>query len=272
MDEFELFRVVPVPFSRNGTFWTIDINHDFLIVSQNRRTYQFMSDSDVRDCLEYDNELICSGPLHWHTNNIPQCEWNIFNQVSNDGCAFKRRMHESMWFSIGENKWLFSCREPQALTFICTKQVFHRTIADSGILGFEQNCTVGSAAMEINGRRIFNGKAVEVLVPRLNDFSHREIDFNAGIYNSNFTVTNFTKLEESLKEIRANSEISHEVMVRKKHHYTLFGFFLVAFLATTAFFKLKYNKLKKCVSVVRIAPPIPMPRITADDANERVNN
>lgn len=133
------FNIVPVPFARNGTLWVIDTDHKFLIVSDNRRTYQFTSENSLQECLEYDGELVCSGPSHWHTNNMQQCEWNIFNQKSNAGCTFKKKVQQSFWFSVGGNKWFFSCRDPQALTFICTKQVIH-----SGLLTFDQNCSIAS--------------------------------------------------------------------------------------------------------------------------------
>lgn len=133
LNEYDLFRIVPIP---QWYFWVIDAKHEYLIVSGNRRTYQCMSEFEIHDCTEYNKELICTGPLHWNTNNVQQCEWSVFSQISNDGCVFERDLHESMWFSMGENR-----------------QVFHKTIESSGVLSFEQNCTIGNANMEINAHR-----------------------------------------------------------------------------------------------------------------------
>lgn len=74
LNEYDLFRIVPIPFLRNSTFWVIGAEHEYLLVSGNRRTYQFVSEAQLGKCLEYDGNMACDLPLHWHTNNVQQCE------------------------------------------------------------------------------------------------------------------------------------------------------------------------------------------------------
>lgn len=109
-------------------------------------------------------------------------------------------MLDAIWFNIGENKWIFSCREPQSLTFVCTKQVYQGMIDNGGILIFDHNfkLVACSSNMEINGEKIYNGRNVEILIPHLEEFVHHDLDFNL-VYNPNFSVTNFTQLEQTVK-------------------------------------------------------------------------
>lgn len=61
--------------------------------------------------------------------------------------------------------------------------------------------------MEINGKIISNGKNIEILIPNLGEFSHHGLDFNTAIYNSNFSITNVTQLEERLREMVKDSKL-----------------------------------------------------------------
>lgn len=137
--------------------WAIDTTHEYLITSSDRSQYQFLASSGFQECTKYGSKLVCWGPHHWNTGNSAQCEWNLFNQLSNKNFSVQPSPHEYVWFDIGENRWPFYTKLRRELSFICDDRAFHDEIIGSGTVYIEQNCTFKGVEMELIGRKTFQG-------------------------------------------------------------------------------------------------------------------
>lgn len=221
LNTYKLFRIIPVPFVYNNASWVIDAKHNFIMVSGDQDSYQFLSQIDKNKCRKYDNSLICNGPFYWHTSAVPQCEWNVFNQISHNDCVLKRETRGSVWYDIGENKWIFSCGRQQDLTFICTDQMYHEKIDGSGILQFNQNCSIRSSSIEINGKKGFNGKKLEILVPNIRSIGTHRIDLSSVMHSANLTLSDFDELSESIANMKKNARLPNGVKFKDVHDYTV---------------------------------------------------
>lgn len=175
VDEFKIFRMVSVPFTNENRTWSIYSEHEYLIVSSDRTRYQFLGNSDLQRCANFNKELICWGPYHWNTAQVQLCEWNIFNEISNGNCSVELSKDDSVWFNVGENSWLFYSMFGSDLTFACNDGIFREQIEGSGLLRFDQNCTVRNSNIEIHGKKSFHGRQINVMVSKINKYHDQVI-------------------------------------------------------------------------------------------------
>lgn len=164
VDEFKIFRIVPIPFTIKNETWSIHTKNEYLIVSNDRTRYQFVSEHELQQCGQYGEELVCWGPFHSNTARVQLCEWNIFNEISNKNCDIIVNSDNDSWLNVGENSWLYHTKGKNDLTFVCHNGVFREQIEGSGMIRFNENCTVRSFDLEINGRRSFHGYSTYVCV------------------------------------------------------------------------------------------------------------
>lgn len=104
----------------------------------------------------------------------------------------------------------------------------------------------------------------------MGEFNHA-FDSYATTYGSNFSLTNFTHLEKTIKEISKKSNLPYETQLHDIHHYTVIYILIMAFIIAIVIFKVKYNKIKSHVSE-RVTKPVPMPRISESADTENQNN
>lgn len=86
---------------------------------------------------------------------VQSCEWNLFNEISNENCTMDLSKSTSSWYNVADDQRLYYSRFGEDLTFVCQNGVFREQIKGNGLLQFNQNCTVSSFDIEINGKNHF---------------------------------------------------------------------------------------------------------------------
>lgn len=107
-----------------------------------------------------------------------------------------------------------------------------------------------------------------MLIPNLGEFSHSGIDFNAAIYSSNFSISNFTRLEETLRDIVENPKLPYAPKANMTQHHVLIYIFIIGLMFAIIFVGYKLSKIRMYVNK-QIPKAIEMPKITVteDDSN-----
>lgn len=271
LDVFKIFEIISVPFTGKNRTWSIHTEHEYLIVANDRTHYQFMKHSDLQRCTNFDEYWVCWGPYQWIMARVQSCEWNIFNEVSNENCTMVPSEGTSIWHNVGENQWLFYSKVGSDLTLICHDGVFRERIIGSGLLQFDSNCTIRNFDMEIHGKKSFHGRRINILVPKINKYHEHSIEWERTTLNSNWSSANVDELQKQIEVIKANSQLPFELRAHDIHHYTT-SYALVAVLVVCAVFGFfKYDKLKKHVEQLASIPltrAISMPTIDPVVSNE----
>lgn len=281
VDSFKIFRIISLPFTNKNQSWSIRPDHEYLIASGDRTRYQFLDFLKLQQCAKFGSDLICWGPYQWNMARVQTCEWNIFNEISNQNCTVVANQDVNVWHNVGENQWLFYSMAESDLTFICHDGVRREMIQGSGLLKFDQNCTVRNFDMEIRSRKSFNGRQISVLVPKIEKHHAHEIKWEKTLTPSNWSSTNIDELKKTIEIIRKNSSPTFQLNQHDIHHYSVLYVLIVAFIAFCTF---SYFKLKKISTLSKVpvpslgsGVPIALPRrismpsiqvVAAESANE----
>lgn len=253
---FKNYQIISLPFTLNNESFLIDTPHQYMLVSNDRLQYQFLTSTQLHDCMNYGTKLICWGPYHWNTAQVAMCEWNIFNEISNANCSVTRARSSNFWSDIGHNTWLYYSRNDIDLTLVCDDGVHRTHVTGSGMLRFNENCTIRNFDIEINGKKSFNGKEIEILIPNLSEFHEHTVQLKHVSTESNLTLTDFDELEKTIETIKLQSNLpflnNHDI-----HHYIML-YILVAIIVVLALFATyHFNKFKRSFEQKM---PTPAPR------------
>lgn len=207
MDSLKNFRMISVPFTSKNQTWSIRMDHEYLIVSSDRTRYQFLKFADLQRCTNFGTELICWSPYNWNMARVKACEWNIFNEISNENCTVDPNQGTSVWYNIGENQWLFYSKFGSDLAFACHNGVFREKIEGSGLLRLNQNCTLKNFDMEINCKRSFHGRRIDVMIPKIDKYHDTEIKWEHTMFNSNWSLADINESKEAIEVIKQDSSL-----------------------------------------------------------------
>lgn len=260
MDGFKIYRIVSVPFTAENETWIIHTENEFLITSEDRTRYQFLSEIDLGQCAQYGDHLVCWGPYHYKTARVSSCEWNIFNEISNENCVTNRFYGSNAWCNVGENNWLFYAGEKSDLTFICNDGVFRRQVQGSGLLRFDQNCTVRNFDLEINGKKSFHGRQIEFLIPKIGKYHDHTKKWQNTMNLSNWNASDMNNLREIIRGVRSNSSLPFGLESHDLHHYSI-SYFTMAMLICFVYIVWKKSSAFMYNMGHAITNEIPMPEI-----------
>lgn len=266
VDELKIFHIVPVPYTSGNKTWSIYTKNKFLIVSNDRTRYQFMSGYDLQQCAQYGQDVVCWGPYHWNTARVQSCEWSIFNEISNENCTVNPNQMSSNWYNVGINQWLFYSKTGSCLTFVCHDGVFRETIVGSGLLRFNQNCTVRNFDIEINGKKTFHGRQIDVMIPKVGKYYDHSIKWEHSMTQSNWAPSNINELRGAIEEIRTKSSLPFHLNYHDIHHYAILYVLISAFVAFCLFTLFKYKKMKSRLNLPTRAVSMPsIPELQDND-------
>lgn len=100
------------------------------------------------------------------------------------------------------------------------------------------------------------------------------MNLNSLINNSNFSITNFTQLENTVRNIVENSKLPYTVDFNDVHHFVWIYILAIVLMAGIFVVKFKLEKIKTYFAVMRNVNAISMPNINdpenADDTEAPV--
>lgn len=245
VDSFKIFRIVSVPSTDRNETWSIRAEHEYLIMSNDRTRYQFLEHSDLQQCATFGADLICWGPYHWNMARVQTCEWNIFNEISNENCTVDVSQDTNVWYNVGENQWLYYSRFGGDLTFVCRDGVFRKQIKGSGLLRFDQNCTVRNFDIEINGKRSLHGRQIDVMIPKIGKYQEKSMKWEHTSVRSNWSTASIDELREAIEVIGNNTFLPTQINQHDVHHYFALYVLMLVFVAFFVYAYFKFDKWKK---------------------------
>lgn len=194
------------------------------------------------------------------------CEWNIFNEISNANCTIVASKYANVWYNVGENQWLYYSKFGGDLTFVCRDGVFRKQIEGSGLLRFDQNCTVRNFDIEINGKRSFHGRQIDIMIPKLNEYHEQNIKWEHSSSRSNWSLADIDELRDAIEAIEENSCLPSQLNQHDIHHYITLYVLILACLSLFIYAYFKYNKLKRLFAPIPLPRHISMPSINMESA------
>lgn len=169
LGKFRIHKIISVPSVHRNELWQIINIHDYVISGINRQSFQFMSENELSECLDYQVDVIvCSMQSTIFCQVSNNCVWNIFNQFSNQNCNVTRSNLENVFVELAGNKWIFVIPNTSKLTIVCDSLAFNDELQGEGILELNANCMIRNEHVQLDAHMVINGKPNEIVIPRIN--------------------------------------------------------------------------------------------------------
>lgn len=177
-ENFELYRMVPVPTFEGDKYQFIKPTDDFLAIDKRRQFYYLLDESEFKSCTQfYEIKLCYQNQALYPANDDNHCEINLFldsNQLNH--CDLRQGIHHAYWIALQElNHWLFAVKNKVQAKITCEpdKTLFESiTLMGEGILEINPSCTLDAPGIRIPGKSIVHSnlflKTIPWVLPRIN--------------------------------------------------------------------------------------------------------
>lgn len=270
-EKFKVFKIFRVPSIHANESWWTDIPAPYMMVANNHQLFQFLDETQLNDCMEYqsDESVICDFPFHFFTAQASHCAWNIFCQLSNDNCTVTRTRADSRIINLGQNnQWIFVIQSPQRILIHCDEQTYYTDIFGEGVLRLNDGCSVRHPKFHIDAQSKFTENRGELILPTLKHFVHFDV-LHSRISANNlrkFVHENLTNLYSQLESVKEQSKLPNELDFHDLHHYVLIYLILFVLAIYLIFIYIaKKKKTKTKIIVQPIARAISMPNLSSGE-------
>lgn len=209
-EDFNLYRMIPVPTFKNGKFVFINPVVDYLAVNAQSDLYYLMSTSEFQECTNFVNLIMCyeHQPIYTTTTDN-HCEVNLFlhDYHLTDMCNVQFGFYPQYWIELSqENQWLYSVKELTTIKTICpnhNNRIEVQELHGEGIIEVPEGCSLNINGAKIYGKRSLFSDLVLEKVPSVLPF----INISAEIPKSKTTGPMILKLNEMSSVVQAIQNI-----------------------------------------------------------------
>lgn len=222
-EKFHMYQIYAVPFMRNNMTYKIDNEYELMIASVSRQKYQLIKTKQWLKCTFLTpSSAICSSPRKWLISQVSTCIWNLFNQISEHGCALAQAISQDFWIELDEtNKWLFYLQTSTKVMTVCNEQVEHFTLIGTGTLQLKQNCILRSSDTELIAKTDLDNEINEFILPNFQINTTKPARFVAqnAFKPATFLKSNLFPLQTKLNNVKQQSVFTDQITIHDFHQY-----------------------------------------------------
>lgn len=151
-NKYKIFKIIPIPVTRETDYLWIQIEKPYLIVSVDHHYYQLITEIDFSNCLKHsEEEAVCNGPNHWLPSHITNCEFAVFcQQTELSKCRTTHTAKMDIWIDVGINRWFFNLPNTRNLISACNEETKSLQLTGSGIIELNKKCLIRGEAILLN--------------------------------------------------------------------------------------------------------------------------
>ena len=267
-NQFETFRLIPIPVKVNEFFYTIKPSSFYLIVSLHRDLFYPLSEAEAASCIKVGSDnMYCkqSHPVYNKLSTMSHCEMALLNHKGiQPSCTIIKSKGGPEWVQLfNPNHWIYSLNKNTTVNIVCGEHATVRTLVGVGVLKLSTNCVLKQDTLTITSHNIHPSQLRTSFVPTVNITSI--ISTSNGNGTSTFTgrvkyetpkinMDETRKLEDQIKDIKSRPADLEELNAYDVHHFAVGYLGLSLGIAVAAF--LIWSKCRRPVNRV----PVPMPR------------
>lgn len=262
-DNFQIYKIIQFPHIQNSKAFIVNNNNEFIISSLNRQHYQFMSRSDLQNCVNYkQNRVICFQPKQWFSNQFVTCAWNLFLQHHDAKCQYNQEPATDFWYELkNKNNWLFSVFSTIEFLTICGNTVSHHEIHGEGLLSLNPNCMLQNQFIQVHPHSSFNDSTNNFVLPKFT-YNSSKLGVNNEISmaeSHEYIRANLTQIQKMIEETRNQLHVPNKINKHDIHHYSISYLLLTLLICLVIIWYLKGKKSKPQILVTR---SISMPNLS----------
>lgn len=159
-EQFEIFKMIPVPTYINNTMIIIKPCASALAVGPHRDQYIPLNTADLQQCtvISSDRRLCFNLQAKYQkTSESCACELGLLVNEPQPTCILERARTNSTWIQLEKkNQWIFALRTPTRITTVCDQDSSQLTLEGTGLLTLEPECTIKGESISITGYQTFS--------------------------------------------------------------------------------------------------------------------
>ena len=173
-ENYQMYKVIPLPTTYNGSYIYIQPSMNYLIVDYNREHYYTLNKVDLNNCLTDNLERYLCRIIHpifniHSENNLCEIDLLKYSKIVPKACAVKTIPSTNVWIQLSQpNKWLFVMNQSDTIDIICGEQISPLTLANTGIIEIKAGCYLRSREMVIQSHSTKTSRLNNYYLPSLN--------------------------------------------------------------------------------------------------------
>lgn len=251
-EQFQIFKLIPVPTKANDSFVLMQPSIDFLLATRNRNYFFTMVDREFNNCIMYsDDQYICkrNKPLLTTATHLHECEINMLEhkQLAKT-CKIQTNAMENTWIPLHQaNRWIYVLYNEYDVDLICGDEIEHIKIQGEGILTIRRDCVLKHETLELNGQSNYQHEIKGSILPQLN----LTVELVKNQYRAEETIphhiqTKFDIIDEMIKADRSNeAQLPEDLDAHDIHQYSLGYTTLIIIFLFFVYFYFKQAKPMK---------------------------
>lgn len=226
-NEFQIFKLHPVPVMHNDTVVSIKPSTEYLMVSLKRDLYTGLTEAQLRGCREIQPNFECKhhGVMFKSGANQYRCEMNLLlhKQTLDRECMLTSQPMGDQWIQLNRpNHWMFSMASEKTIDIVCRNEPYHCALAGQGILELQDHCSIQLQDLQIHSVYQITTRVDKSYLPSMNlteqiisKNSTRKHYFDAiGMNNTSDYITQIEELQNQMQRVIA---IPNEIETTKLH-------------------------------------------------------
>lgn len=259
--EFQVFNLIPLPIVHNNMSLLVDVTSPYLAVTLARDRYFGLSYIEFNSCkLIGTRNHLCRQivPTRVHSKDFKVCEMALLNHEDNalEICDLKEVPPQDYWYALRQtDSWIFSVMNNVTGLLICNGQTRSISLSGTGMIGFNNMCSLKIDTMIINGHLNLKTIITKSFVPsaRLSNWiRNRNLtdDHLSPLTVRNDNETNVKNLSQEIEDLK-RAMISDELPpanIHDFHHYGL-SYLLLAITIGMIVFFCRYRKHQAALQI-----------------------
>ncbi|XP_055840955.1 uncharacterized protein LOC129908485 [Episyrphus balteatus] len=228
LDEFELFKVTPVPVLVGKSFFAIQPSTEYIMINLHRDQYYPLSTLEFHGCFSITEERhLChmQRPIYRRGSEVSSCEINFLNHVQQSpACKVVKANDGPHWVQLhNPNEWIYALRVKTTLNIVCNSTSTQTVLEGSGILQIQPDCVLKDDFITLRGHLIQRTISRMSLSPAINLSEYslpddmRKISYGDLPYKKHLKELNALK-QELINITKVLPSITHHNDV---HHFTV---------------------------------------------------
>uniref|UniRef100_T1PDA3 Envelope fusion protein n=1 Tax=Musca domestica TaxID=7370 RepID=T1PDA3_MUSDO len=154
LQQYDLFKMVPVPMLRSGRFISIALKSTLLAANVHRDEFISLTAEEMKSCIHTTNDVyICDNQTKFNKGDRSHlCEVNFILNKSSEACDLESTMHHQTWRQMEQKyKWMFTLVNSTELSFVCGTKMTHLEVQGAGTLEIGPDCILKDNTFAIYG-------------------------------------------------------------------------------------------------------------------------
>lgn len=274
-EAFEMFNLVPVPISINGTHLIIKPSTRFLIVNLQRDIVYPLSREELQQCVMLgESTHICKQhqPLYRKGSRQGACELSFLTQTPNlTYCEFTSAAESTRWIQlIAPNQWIYVLNHEELININCENRLERKTLKGCGIITISPGCTINDERTTLQARNVYSTMLNSSFIPSKNitDLIH-PLEL-AELTAPSLSRMNLTKhienFQNGIRELQRNEKLT----TTTQHHQMAVAYIGLIIIITAIISYLIWRKCRTQPKTSRSVPTTPAALSAATSAENYV--